>query len=352
MPTRLPEIVDYRQRSIVGCLCCGNQQLRHETQIVSGFLAARAWGGPPQATQLAYCGACGFRFFDCGLSAIETARYYRGYRNPEYLATRRRWEPFYTPRQHAAQVEWSRSTQRIDALREALAGSAAPRHFVSALDHGGNEGHMLAAVAADRKAVFDPSGCATLDGIEAFSDANLLPGGWDLILSCQVLEHVSAPAQYLRDLAALLADGGLLYVEVPAEAWRPAPGSRKLRDACLRLLLRNRPLLIAADVLCTASRIKLGRLPPLGFVAMREHLNYFTTESVQALLCNSGFVIDASGINSTGQIFALARKTTTNDDPLGEGDDVGRHLVADPSAKPAVRRPGATLRVQSGEIGV
>ncbi|MER2515404.1 hypothetical protein E4Q23_12690 [Candidatus Accumulibacter phosphatis] len=106
-------------------------------------------------------------------------------------------------------------------------------------------------------------------------------------------------------------------------------------------------MLIAADVLCTASRIKLGRLPPLGFVAMREHLNYFTTESVQALLRNCGFVIDASGINSTGQIFALARKAITNDDPLGEGDDVGRHLVDDPSGKQALGRPGATLRVQS-----
>ena len=105
--------------------------------------------------------------------------------------------------------------------------------------------------------------------------------------------------------------GSLLYVEVPAEAWRPAPGSRKLRAACLRLLLRNRPLLIAADVLCTASRIKLGRLPPLGFVAMREHLNYFTADAVVALLQRSGFTVDLSGINAAGQIFAVATKSPT-----------------------------------------
>jgi hypothetical protein len=76
-------------------------------------------------------------------------------------------------------------------------------------------------------------------------------------------------------------------------------------------LMRVRPLLIAADVACTASRIKLGRLPPLGFIAMREHLNYFTTGSLTAVLIRSGFKVAICGIDNAGQLFAVARKAAT-----------------------------------------
>ncbi|MDP3514130.1 MAG: methyltransferase domain-containing protein [Sulfuritalea sp.] len=311
MPTSAAENPYHLQRSAAGCLCCGSSNLQHETQIVSGFLAARAWGGPPQLTQLVCCADCGLRFFERGLSESEVARYYRSYRDAEYVRDRRRWEIFYTPTQHAAQVAWSHSAQRTEALRAALTGADAPLRFASALDHGGDHGHMLTAVEADRKAVFDPSARATLPGIDGYADSHLLPGGWDLILSCQVLEHVSVPAAYLREIGTLLADSGWLYLEVPVEQWRPAPGSDALRAAWLKLLLPSRPLLMVADLLCTASRIKLGRLPPLGFVAMREHLNYFTAAALRAILTNGGFTVHTCGINRAGQLFAVARKFAT-----------------------------------------
>ena len=49
-----------------------------------------------------------------------------------------------------------------------------------------------------------------------------LTGDWELILSCQVLEHISEPATHLRKVSALLVDSGWLYIEVPAEHRRPA----------------------------------------------------------------------------------------------------------------------------------
>jgi hypothetical protein len=311
MSTAAPEHGDHLRRSASGCLCCGSTDLRYETQIVSGFLAARAWGGPPQLTQLANCGQCGLRFFDRGLSDAETARYYRGYRDADYIRTRRRWEPFYTRGQHAALLAWSESPLRLTALRGALAAANAPARFSSALDHGGDQGHMLGAVSAERKAVFDPSARATLPGVDCFAELAALPRNWELILSCQVLEHVSSPVGYLRELGALLADSGWLYIEVPAENWRPAPGQAALRAAWLAWLLRWRPLLVAADVLCTVCRIKLGRLPPLGFVAMREHLNYFSAGSLAAVLGRTGFTVVAGGTNGAGQLYAIARKFVT-----------------------------------------
>lgn len=117
----------------------------------------------------------------------------------------------------------------------------------------------------------------------------------------------------MRDIAALLADSGWLYLEVPNEQWHPAPGGETLRAAWIRQLLRWRPLLMATDLLCTACRIKLGRLPPLGFVAMREHLNFVNAESLRAILASNGFAVDSCGINRAGQLFAVARKFATVD---------------------------------------
>lgn len=309
MPMPQTEVFDPHCRSTIGCLCCGSFQLDLETQIVSGFLAAQAWDGPPQLTRLARCSDCGFRFFERGIDDIEAVRYYKNYWDENYIRTRWRLEPFYTRAQHTAHIEWSRSAIRIEALRTVLAASKAPHHLRSALDHDGNEGHMLTGVNADIKAVFDPSGCPPLPGITAYADPAELPRNWELILSCQVLEHVSSPAHYLRSLAYLLVDGGLLYVEVPSENWHPTSGPESLRRTCLQWLLKYRYLLIAADAVCTISRIKFERLPPLGFVAMREHLNYLNHASLVLILERNGFTMESSGFIHAGQLFAIARKS-------------------------------------------
>lgn len=305
------EAFDHRRRSAAGCLCCGSYRLRREVHIVSGFLAARAWNGKPELTDLIFCEDCGMRFFERGLDEDEVARYYQGYRNAEYQRSRHKWEPFYTAGQHASLLAWSGSAIRRDNLRHSLSRAAAPAFFNSVLDHGGSQGHMLAAVDALRKAVYDPSGRPAVEGVESFSQTWDLPQNWSLILSCQVLEHVSSPVAYIKHIRALLADDGWLYVEVPNESWRPAFGGEVLRRRFLRTLLLTRSLLIAADVLCTVLRVKYRRLPPLGFIAMREHLNYFTAESLTALLERSGFRVEACGLDNGGQLFAVVRKFAT-----------------------------------------
>jgi SAM-dependent methyltransferase len=312
MATATTKVFDHRRRSAAGCLSCGSHCLRREAQPISGFLAARAWQGRPELTELVVCEVCGLRFFERGLDDDEASRYYQGYRDSAYQQSRQAWEPFYTARQHAATLAWSNDPARLVNLRHSLAQSGAPAHFGAVLDHGGGEGHMLAAVDADRKAVFDPSGGQTVRGRECYAKESDLPSGWNLVLCCQVLEHISFPSCYLRRIHDLLADDGWLYIEVPNEHWRSAPGREELRKALLKALLHSRPLLIAADMLCTASRIKLGRLPPLGFVAMREHINYFTQESLSAVLAGNGFQVESCGIDNGGQLFAVARKFGTN----------------------------------------
>lgn len=306
-----PDASVHLHRSATGCLACGGSDLTRQAQIVSGFLAQRAWGGAPILTELVCCDSCGFRFFERGLSDAEAARYYTDYRSPAYQRQRRRWEPFYTKARHAEVLSWASAPGRLVNLRTALAAAGALRHFKSVLDHGGSRGDMLHAVSANRKAVFDPSGETTAQGIEAYREESDLPSGWSLILCCQVLEHVSDPLHHVQQLARLLSEDGRLYVEVPPENWRSAAGNGRLRRAWLSALSRVTPLLITADMASAAARIRWGRVPPAGLVAMREHLNFFSPDALLALLRRSGLAIDASGIDAGGQTFAVARKSIT-----------------------------------------
>lgn len=305
------EAFDHRKRSAAGCLCCGSERLTRTVQPVSGFLAARAWDGKPEITQLLRCETCGLRFFERGMDDAEAEHFYLGYRDANYQRHRQSWEPFYTLRRHASLVAWSDAPVRRENLRRSLVAATAPQRFASVLDHGGSRGQMLAGIDAGRKAVFDPAAEPAIEGVETFSRATDLPGGWSLVLSCQVLEHISNPAAYLRHLHGLLSDDGWLYLEVPNEQWLPAAGPEAWRTGMLRTLLQVDAFLIAADMFCTVCRIKLGRLPPLGFVAMREHLNYFTARALSALLATTDFHVEACGIDDGGQLFAVARKYAT-----------------------------------------
>jgi hypothetical protein len=295
-------------RTGAGCLCCGNRQLRLETTVVSGFLAERAWKGEPELTTMAFCNQCGFCFFGRGLSTGEADRLYRGYRDADYFAIRNRWEPFYTRAQHEAVIDWSHSPSRTDDLRKTFAQAGLPSRFRYALDHGGHQGHMLQGIDAASKVVFDPAGCEPLAGVTAVSDAADIPPQCDLFLSCQVLEHASDPVGYLRQAASLCADGACLYIEVPDELWSNRVLHGPVRDAWLKLLLRHHRLLILADMLSTGCRVKLGFLPPMGFIPMREHLNYFTITALDSILPAAGFQVLLSGRNNGGQIFAVAKK--------------------------------------------
>jgi hypothetical protein len=291
-----------------GCLCCGSRTLSRETTLASGFLAERAWNSVPKLTAIVFCDACGFRFFERGLSTEEADRLYQGYRDQEYFRTRNKWEPFYTRAQHEAVQAWARNPDRAAGLRKTLEKAGLPTQFRYALDHGGNAGHMLREVDAAQKVVFDPSGCETLPGITAVSDPASVPPQCDLFLSCQVLEHVSDPGSYLHQAVALCAEGAYLYIEVPDEQWSNRVLHGPLRDAWLKFLLRHHRLLILADTVSTGCRVKFGFLPPLCFIPMREHLNYFTIQSLDAILLATGVQIVLSGRNDEGQLFAIARK--------------------------------------------
>jgi len=301
--------MEHLHRSAGGCLCCGCKDLRAETTVVSPFLARRAWNGSPEVTRLIFCNRCGFRFFDRGLSDEEVSNYYRGYGNDNYAESRHRYEPFYTAGVRRELRDWATSGDRRSGLDKTLAKAGAPRAFRSALDFGGGSGHMLLDIDSPRKAVFDVDKTNVEPGIEGIVSPELLGRDWDLVLSCQVLEHLTSPLAALEQIKSLLAVGGCLYVEMPEELWTNRAFHSKARDLFLRGLLTSPFLLLTGDIVSTAFRKKLGVLPPFGFVPMREHLNYFTVDAISALMTRAGFKLLWSGRNDQNDVCAVALKS-------------------------------------------
>jgi hypothetical protein len=183
--------MDHLNRSLHGCLCCGDTHLKSEATIVSPFLAKRGWGGRPELTYILFCDRCGFRFFDRGLSETEGDSYYQGYRDQIYFKERNRHEPFYTRSAYEGDTAWMASRGRRVALAHALEQAGAPKSFHAALDYGGGTGRMLLDVDAGKRAVFDVSGGHTESGVSWIDSREKLGSDWDLVLSCQVLEHLN-----------------------------------------------------------------------------------------------------------------------------------------------------------------
>jgi hypothetical protein len=81
----------------------------------------------------------------------------------------------------------------------------------------------------------------------------------------------------------LLAEGGVLYVELPLE--RPVlQGGGRHRGSRTRF---HRTL----DFFSTASRLLLGWLPPAGLLKISEHVNFFHEQSLRQAMEEAGLQV-------------------------------------------------------------
>ena len=274
--------------------------------LVSAFLARRALLGTPEPVELARCSACEHAWSLRGLSGQEAARLYTGYRGEAYFAARHAVEPWYTRAVNGAIGSESAMQGRRQVLADALAAAAVksgPRPQGRCLDFGGDRGQMLKNLPDADKFVHEVSGVQLDPWARRLDSLESEAGRFDLVLNCQVLEHVNDPLSALRETTAMARRGGWLYVEVPDERWRSLwarPG--RLRERWLKAVARSTRAAIAVDFVSTACRVKLGWIPPLGFWAMREHINFFSPRSLELLARAAGLEplslqVTASGIS-------------------------------------------------------
>lgn len=262
--------------------------------------------GSPEPVELARCADCGHAWSLRGLTDQEAARLYSGYRGEAYFEARRATEPWYTRAVNDAIGSESAMASRRQVLADALTAAAAksgPRPEGRCLDFGGDRGQMLKDLPDADKLVHEVSGVQLDPWARRLASLDAEAGSFDLVLNCQVLEHVNDPLSALRETASMARRGGWLYVEVPDERWRStwaSPGNA--RERWLRMVARSARATIALDFISTACRVKLGWTPPLGFWAMREHINFFSPRSLELLARQAGLVpidlqLTASGIS-------------------------------------------------------
>ncbi len=294
------------------CPCCFSPSPSRRWGLVSPFLAERALLQPSQPVERLLCASCGYSWTTRGLSDDEARRLYTGYRGEDYFRLRHRHEPWYSRAINDGIGDEQQMVGRRAVLAQSLARAEAvfgPRPAGRVLDHGGDRGQMLRDLPDSERVVFDLSGVAPDPWARAI-DAETLArdAGFDLIMNCQVLEHVNSPEAMLASLHALIVPGGWAYLEVPNETWREAAiGGESARLGWLRFVCRHPRLLKTLDFLSTALRIKLGWIPPLGFWALREHLNFFTPESLRLLMERAGFEVAFSDLSASG-ISAVGRR--------------------------------------------
>ena len=94
----------------------------------------------------------------------------------------------------------------------------------------------------------------------------------------------------------------------------------------LRAVLAGHPwLLRAVDLYSTYFRIRKGIIPPLGFLKASEHINFFTPQSLEALMSRMGFqvlvcqALPIKGAYMDGAVLGCVARRAP-----GQGPDGGR----------------------------
>lgn len=223
---------------------------------------------PPQVTlETVACSSCGFSTYVPRPTDDEIRRKYE-YINSHPASSLEFGRDL--PTDHVRSRELFRISKRF------LRGEGA-----KILDFGGGKGRLLHSFvqAGHRCAVVDYVDCVA-NGVEYLgSELASLPvdSSFDMIICSHVIEHLANPKSIICALRDRLERDGALYVEVPLEIWKQAP----------------------------------PRLDPV------THINFFTRESLQALLEASGlnvvscryrsFVMPNGKIGIAVKAFARAR---------------------------------------------
>ncbi|BBX73792.1 class I SAM-dependent methyltransferase [Mycobacterium shinjukuense] len=242
------------------------------------------------------------RFDDNALAAM-----YSGYRNERYLSIRRRWEPWYSRDANSATEPGSEAVaQRVGFVTSIVGCYTDIDSLRNIVDYGGDEGQFFPAGYAGPKYVIEVSGKDLVDGVQAAASLDELPDRPHLVIAAHLLEHLVDPAALVKEVRAAVADDGLFYVEVPLDRpkvrkWHAGAPYRRFLDR----VSATRGTWIAADFLAGVAR-NFGRtVPRLGAIKQSEHINYFSTQSLQKLLADGGFRVVSTRADPTASVGGL-----------------------------------------------
>lgn len=261
----------------------------------------------PSDTTLCCCGACDLTYFSHRFDDETLAAMYSGYRNKQYLSIRRRWEPWYSRNVNSATEPGSDAVVNRVAFMTEIVGSHIPINDLrNIIDYGGDEGQFFPPSYSGPKFVIEVSGKALVEGVQAAPCLEELPSKPHLVIAAHILEHLVEPTQLVERVRAAIANDGLFYVEVPLDRpiVRPWHGGSPYRRY-LGWVSTTRGSWIAADFASGIFRNFGRRVPRFGAVKQSEHINYFSTQSLRALLTVGGFRVISTQADPAATVGGL-----------------------------------------------
>jgi SAM-dependent methyltransferase len=205
-------------------------------------------------------------FSEVRFSEEEMHLIYSDYRTESYITSREIFEPGY----REINDHLGKSPEGIAARNQTLLNFFKPHINTQTvrrvLDFGGDQGQFIPTEFQSEKYVYEISDVAVLEGITKISSKSSLhtSGEFDLIICSNVLEHLPYPSEALREMRAVATKDAFFFFDVPYDM----PGQH-----------------------------------PTFF---HEHINYFSINSMRALLKTNGFlVIKQAQIDKS--IYVLAK---------------------------------------------
>lgn len=241
----------------VNCPCCDSQPVLIPAQL-SQFVHWRITGNDPGSNTTAFlchCEQCNFYFSLQRFDDNEMQRLYTGYRNQVYNQMRKQCEPGYKEELYSPDYINQRKQFINSLVYKHVSG------IQSILDYGGDDGTYIPDVPF--KFVYDVSGVEPKSGILKYSLNS--QDQFDLVMNCQVLEHVSDINKLISDLKTRTKE--YLYIEVPA-----------YRD------------------------------PPAVNMVIGEHINFFREQSLYALLNKHNIKIIDTAVDYDLRVLAVLGK--------------------------------------------
>jgi Methyltransferase domain len=261
----------------------------------------------PGNTTLCRCDRCDLVYFSHRFDDDTLAAMYSDYRNERYLSIRRRWEPWYSREVNSSMEPGSEAVaERIGFVTNIVGAYVQIDTLRNIVDYGGDEGQFFPMGYSGPKYVIDVSGKRLVAGVQAASSLDELPDRPHLVTAAHLLEHLVDPAALVKEVRAAVAEDGLLYAEVPLDRpkvrqWHAGAPYRLFLDR----VSATRGSWIAADFIAGVAR-NFGRtVPRLGIIKQSEHINYFSTQSLQALLAAGGFRVVSTHADPTASFHGL-----------------------------------------------
>lgn len=232
---------------------------------------------------------------------------YSGYRNERYLSIRRRWEPWYSREMNSVMKPGSDVvTERVGFVTNILGSFVQIDTLRNIVDYGGDEGQFFPPGYSGPKYVIDVSGKDLVDDVRAASSLDELPEKPHLVIASGLLEHLVDPTALVKEIRRAVGDDGLFYAEVPLD--RPKVKhwhATTIYSRFLDCVSATRGSWVVADFVAGVAR-NFGRaVPRFGAVKQSEHINYFSTQSLQTLLANGGWRVISSCADPTASFGGL-----------------------------------------------